>query len=99
MVIVSHHKPKIIQFEVAERGIRIGNDLYPYATLESYFLDENNTLNPQLIIKSKKLFMMLLIIPIPEEHIYHIEDIVGSRLPEEHLVEPFSHRLLEYFGF
>lgn len=99
MVIVSHQKPKIIQFEVAERGIRIGNDFYPYATLDSYFLDENNVVNPQLIVKSKKLLMMLLILPIPVEHISHIETIVRNHLPEEHLEEPLSHRLMEYFGF
>ena len=99
MVIVSHKGPKMIQFEVAERGIRIGDDLYPYATLESYFLDENNVENPQLILKSKKLLMMLLILPIPVEHISHIENIVRAHLPEEHLEEPLSHRLMEYFGF
>ena len=99
MMLVSHRKPRIIQFEVGERGVRIDDALYPYATLESYFLDENNIVNPQLILKSKKLFMMLLIIPIPIEHISHIESVVNARLPEEHLEEPFAHHILEYFGF
>ncbi len=99
MAIVSQHKPKMIKFEVSDRGIRIGTDLYPYATLESYFLDEGNMIDPQLIVKSKKLLMMLLIIPVPVDHMTEIENIVNYRLPEEHLVEPISHRLLEFFGF
>lgn len=99
MVLVSKREPRVIQFEVGARGVRIEDVLYPYATLESYFLDENNVVNPQLILKSKKLLMMLLIIPIPVEHISHIESIVNARLPEEHLEEPFAHKLLEYFGF
>ena len=99
MSVVSQQRPKLIKFEVSDRGIRIGTVLYPYATLESYFLDEGNMIDPQLIVKSKKLLMMLLIIPVPVDHITEIESIVNFRLPEEHLVEPLSHRLLEFFGF
>ncbi|MCF7815896.1 MAG: hypothetical protein K9M10_04420 [Candidatus Pacebacteria bacterium] len=99
MAIVSHRGPRVIEFEISARGIRIGNDLHPYATLESYYLDENNTENPQLILKSKKTFVPLIILAIPEEYIGIIEDIVASRLYEEHLEEPLSHRLLEIVGF
>lgn len=97
--VTSHRKPRVIEFEVSERGIRIEDTLYPYATLESYYLDEENHINPQLIAKSKKMFIPLIIIPIPDEYITEIENIVSSRIPEEHLEEPFSHRLLEFVGF
>jgi hypothetical protein len=99
MIITSHRKPRIIELEVSGRGIRIEKTLYPYSTLESFYLDEDNYAGPQLIVKSKKLFVSLLILPIPEEYIEHIENIIASRLHEEHLEEPFSHRLLEFFGF
>ena len=99
MHLAGHRKPRLIEFEVSGRGIRIENTLYPYATLDSYFLDETTLINPQLLVKSKKLFMPLLIIPVPIEYITDIEDVVGSRLPEEHLEEPFSHRLMEFIGF
>ena len=99
LFITSHRKPRVIEFEVSERGLRIADDVYPYATLESYYLDEQNHTNPQLIAKSKKLFVPLLIIPIPDEYITEIESIVATRLPEEHLEEPFSHKLLEFFGY
>ena len=99
MYLVGHRKPRVIEFEVSARGIRIEDTLYPYATLESYFLDETALVNPQLIIKSKKLFMSLLIIPIPAEYITPIEEMVGERLPEEHLEEPFAHKLMEFLGF
>lgn len=97
--ITSHRKPRVIPFEVSGRGIRIENDFYPYTTLESFFLDEENVFGPQLIVKSKKLFVPLLILPVPEEYTDHIEDIIAARLHEEHLEEPFSHRILEFLGF
>lgn len=99
MIVTSHRKPRLIQFEVSARGIRIEDTLYPYSTLESFCLDEENIPEPQLIVKSKKLFVPLLILPIPEEYMLEIEDILASRLTEEHMEEPFSHKLLEFFGF
>jgi len=99
MFVVGHQKPRVIPFEVSLRGVRIDKTLYPYATLESYYLDEENHVNPQLILKSKKMFVPLLIVPIPDDHIDDIEDLVNDRLPEEYLEEPLSHRLMEFFGF
>lgn len=99
MIVTSYRRPRVIQFEVSGRGVRIENDLYPYSTLQSFYLDEENIPGPQLIVKSKKLFVPLLILPIPEEYIDEIEDIIAPRLREEHLEEPLSHRLLEFVGF
>ena len=99
MVLTAHRTPRLFSYEVSTRGVRIQNILYPYSTLESFYLDEENRIDPQLLIKSKKMFVPLLILPIPEEYIETLEDILAVRLYEEHMEEPFSHRLLEFFGF
>lgn len=91
--------PRIIPFEILTRGIRVGDELYPYTTLESYCVDEANPQGPQVIFKSQKLLMPLIIIPLPEEYVDDIERLVGPKLPVEHLEEPFSHKLMEYLGF
>ncbi len=99
MFITGNRRPRIIAFEVSLRGIRIENDLYPYSTLESFCLDEENILGAQLIVKSKKMFAPLLIVPVPEEYMIDIENIIAPRLAEEYMEEPFSHKLMEFFGF
>lgn len=99
MTLFALNDPKIIPFAVTARGIRIGSTVHPYSTLESYALDEEHMHGPQLLVKSKRTFMPLLILPIPEEYVDDIEDLVAMRLAEEELEEPFSHRLLEFFGF
>lgn len=99
MILTVNRKPRILEYEVSVRGIRIRKDFHPYSSLDSFCLDENNIVGPQLIVKSKKLLMPLLILPVPEEYLHHIENIIAPRLREEHLEEPFSHHLLEYFGF
>lgn len=99
MVVFTLHEPDLQFFAVTTRGIRVGEELYPYATLESYYIDEDNVQGPQLIVKSERMLMPLILMPIPEEYIDDIEDILQTRLPEEHLEEPLAHRLLEFFGF
>lgn len=92
-------KPRIIPFAVTQRGLRIEDTLYPYTTLEAFYIDEEDPSGPQLLSRSEKLFMPLIVMPIPEEYIDEIEDILASRLPEETLEEPFATKLLEFFGF
>ena len=99
MTLVALREPKTLPFAVLTRGVRVGNQLYPYSSLEAFYIDEENPMGPQLIIRSKHFFMQLLILPIPEEYVDEIDDLIGTRLAEEHMEEPFSHKLLEFFGF
>lgn len=99
MILFGHRHPKLMSFEVSPRGLRMGNDLYLFPSLESFAIDEENPAGPQLIVKSKHYFMPLIIVPIPDEYVDDIDALMGAKLPEEHLVEPLSHRLLEFFGF
>jgi len=91
--------PRLIAYAVTQRGLRIDDTLYPYSTLEAFYIDEEDEMGPQLLVKSEKMFMPMLILPIPEDHIDEIEDILAPRLPEEHLEEPFVGKFLEYVGF
>lgn len=97
--IAASQAPAIVQFAVTARGIRIGDQLFPYSTLESFYIDEDHPLGPELLVKSKRTFMPLIVMPIPEEYIEEIESILETRLPEEYLEEPFFNKLLEFFGF
>ncbi|PIW97024.1 hypothetical protein COZ82_01800 [Candidatus Kaiserbacteria bacterium CG_4_8_14_3_um_filter_38_9] len=99
MAIAANQRPKIIPFAVTVRGIRIDEVLYPYTTLRSYHIDEDDYRGPQLFVISQRHFMPLLILPIPEEYIDDIEDIITGRLAEEFIEEPFFNKLLEILGF
>lgn len=99
MTIVSLREPAVIRFEITPRGMRIEDRLYPYATLESFAIDEEAPRGPQLLLKSSGLLRPLLIIPLPPEAVEEIDDMLAKRLPEEHLEESLAHRLLEFLGF
>jgi hypothetical protein len=99
MLIHAARKPKVVQYAVTTRGLRVDDTLYPYATLEGYCITEDDFTDPQLLVRSTKLFMPLLILPLPSEYVDEIEEIIAARIREEHLEEPFLLKLFEMFGF
>jgi len=92
-------RPSIIPYAVTVRGIKVDDHLYPYGELDSYHIDEEDPRGPQLLIKSEKKLMPLIVLPIPLAYVDEIEDILKERLPEEHLEEPLFVKVLELFGF
>lgn len=99
--ILANRPPKMVIYSINQRGVKIDNSFYPFTTLEHYFIDHHPMIGQQLLIKSQKMFMPLLILPLPEddEDIEAIESIISERIPEEHLEEPFVNQILEFFGF
>ena len=77
--LLSAKEVRIIPFAVTTRGIRIDDKLFPYGTLESFYIDEDNPQGPQLLVKAKRYFMPLMIIPIPDDGILEIEEIIETR--------------------
>lgn len=92
-------RPYIIPYAVTVRGIKIDDRIYPFATLESYAIDEEDPRGPQLLIKSNRKLMPLMVMPIPPDHIDDIESILKEKLDEEDLEEPLFIKILELFGF
>ncbi len=92
-------RPAIVPYAVTVRGIKIEDRLYPFTTLDGYHIDEDNPRGPQLLIRSNKKIMPLLVMPIPTDHIDDIESILKEKLEEEDLEEPLFVKVLELFGF
>ncbi len=99
LAIAASKRPKIIPYGVSVRGIKINDALYPFTTLRSWHIDEEHPRGPQLLVLSQKYLMPLLVLPIPEEYVDDIEDIIAERLPEEFIEESFFNKLLEFLGF
>ena len=98
MALFAGRAPQLIAFSVSTRGIRVGDNIYPYTTLDAYCIDEESQPEPQLLIRSKRMHMPMIILPIPPEYIHDIEDLLFERLSEEEMEEPFGSKVLEFFG-
>lgn len=92
-------RPSIIPYAVTVRGIKIDDRIYPFGTLESYCIDEEDPRGPQLLIKSHHKLMPLMVMPIPTDYVDEIDAILKDKLIEENLEEPLFVKILELFGF
>ena len=90
-------KPTVAEFTVHERGIKINQVLYPYATLESFWIEDREGAE-RLILKSRKFLMPYIVIPLAASSVSAVDDFLGNRLPKEEHQEPVAHRLMEFFG-
>jgi hypothetical protein len=92
-------RPSIIPYAVSLRGVKVEDRLYPYSTLESYYIDEDDHRGPQLLLKSNQKLLPLIVMSIPLNHIDDIDEILKKYLIEEELNEPLFMKILELFGF
>lgn len=92
-------RPSIIPYAVTLRGVRIDDRIYPFSTLESYRIDDEDPRGPQLLVKSSHKLMPLMVMPIPVDYVDDIHDILSENLAEENLEEPLFVKVLELFGF
>ena len=98
LVIQVMKEPRVFRFGIAERGIIIGERLYPYSTLESFWV-ENTEHEQVLLIKSNRFFMPYLVLPLTGVHPELVRGYLLEVLEEEELHEPLSQKIMEYFGF
>lgn len=91
--------PKMERFSITDRGVSVGNNLYPYQTLDSFWVHDSPESRPVLLIKSKKTLMPLIAIPITHVNPRDIRERLLDELPEEEHHEPLSDKLMRFFHF
>ncbi len=89
-------KPRIISYELTNRGLWVNRNFQPFTLFESFFVEE---LEPKLLLKAKGLITPLSIIPIESIDPQTVREFLQDYLPEEEMHEPLSKRIMEYLGF
>jgi hypothetical protein len=99
--IVGSRHPKLTLFELNKMGIRIGNKLFPYATLDAFWVQDNNEHNRTslLLVRSRKTMVPLLVIPLEGVETEDVRDFLLYNLLEKEMEESLSHIILESLGF
>jgi hypothetical protein len=92
-------KPDIVHYEINQKGVVIEDKLYPYNSLDSFWVDSDRE-KPKLLVTSKKLLAPHIIIPLNEElDTDMIRDYLLDRVDEEEQRESLSTQIMEYLGF
>lgn len=97
--IFAHKQPAEFDFEISEKGISVGNNRYPYQTLESFWVSEVNPDKPLLIVESKRLFMPHITIPLTTTNPKAVRTFLAKHLKEEEHDNSLSEQIAEWLGF
>ena len=92
--------PRIINYEVSRKGLLIKDILYPYSTLESFWVvDEDGFERDRILFKSNKLLMPLIVVPVGDAaDLEDLRDFLLEYLEEEELEEPAAQKIMSRLG-
>jgi len=98
LMLYASKEPRRVVFEIDGRGIKIGNNLYPYSNLRSFNVLEKEHEN-KLIVQSEKLMMPYLHIPLEDLSPEEVRNFLIEHLPEDDHQESLAETVMEYLGF
>ena len=90
--------PQSVYYEINDRGIVTGDTLYTFLNLDSFWIPHDEW-PPRLLLKSRRLFMPLMVIYIDEADPEEVREILLKYIAESEHHEPFLKRLMEWVGF
>ena len=100
LMLYAHRKPLLVDYEINKKGVRVEKTIYIYSNIESFWVDSHVDHHaPKLILRSTKMIMPIIVIPLTEVHPDDIHSYLIEFLPEEEHHEPLSHKLIELLGF
>lgn len=92
-------KPDLVFYELNEKGLKIKNRLYPYENIKSFWVKRGEE-KPMLFIKSERLFMPIISLPIDPNHAEEIKSAMLSKnITEEEMKEHVSEKIMDSLGF
>ncbi len=96
--IMARTPPELIEFELSDRGIRIGGTLHRYDEIISFWVEDEHGREPLLLVDTTKFMSPNLIIPIEGIDPALVRSFLQERVEEVYMKEPVSHKILEFFG-
>ena len=91
-------KPEMVSYELNKKGLKIKTRLFPYESMKSFFVQ--TTSKPMLFVKSSRMFMPILSMPIEDNLAEDIRSLLlSNNVQEEEMKEGPSERIMERLGF
>ena len=91
--------PSLIEFEISDRGIRVGDTMHRYEEIISFWVEDHDVAVPILLVDTTKWMSPNLVIPIENIEPARVRAYLSERTDEVPMKEPIAHKILEFFGF
>lgn len=101
MIIYNRKKktPAEVQCKIRSQGVQLGNILYPYENLQSFWIFYDPPYHKEISIRSQKTLMDHIKIPVGDEDPVKIREILLEFLPEKQQEESFVDIFARNIGF
>jgi hypothetical protein len=91
--------PRTMQISINQKGLMVGKEMYPFASLDAFWVESVDGEDQKIILRSKKLIMPLIVIPLEEHHHLDVREFLLQYLTEEEMHEPLAQKIMEKLGF
>jgi len=98
LLLYAARKPKVVDVVLDDKGVRVHDIFYPYHTLESFWVEDQEN-HPRILIKSQKLFMPYIHVPLGDPNLEEVRDYLISHIPEVFHSESIFHKIIDRLGF
>ena len=96
--LIARTPPKLIEFELSDRGIRVAGTLHRWDHIIAFWVEDEHDREPLLLVDTTKFMSPNLIIPIEDIDPAMVREFLQQRAEERPMKEPVSHKILEFFG-
>ena len=93
-------QPHEHDIEIGNAGVTVGKYRFSYSNLVSFWIEHYE--HPRLLIKTNRLIMPHIIIPIDTldaSEKDEIREFLKTKIAEEEQTEPLLEQIMEYIGF
>ncbi len=104
LLIHARTAPRILECELSRKGIRVDSKLYPWESLESFWVLEESQIgeihsDAKILLISKKPLMPHIVVPLDADLTEEVHLALTQMLHEEPQVEPLPDRIMRRLGF
>ena len=90
--------PPLVEFELSDRGIRVGETMHRYEEIVSFWVEDHDANPPVLLVDTIKWLSPNLVISLPDVDPKLVRAFLAERAEETPMKEPIWHKILEFFG-
>ncbi len=91
-------RPRMIPIELSPNGVSVDTTFYPYADLESFWVETEHW-HPRIFLKSTKNLSPFIVIFLNDADPGEIHHALSQHLTERKHSEPLLEKVLIYLGF